>query len=158
LPRVKRGKKAVTIYLPEKLVDSLKEVVREKYSSLYGLSNEVELAIKSYLATTYTQAQSTQKISYPFLQVGNGNGNANNNNNNKAIPPKVYQLKEELFRFIIETGWYEEVPQFILDKHLYSAISSLRGTDMRTIKKWTNTLKRYEIIKETGTHQYEFLS
>jgi hypothetical protein len=133
-------------------MDSLKEVVREKNSGMYGLSNEVEIAIKSHLATTYTQAQSTQKISCPFLQ-GNGNGNVNN----KAIPPKVYQLKEELFRFIIETGWYEEVPQFILDKHLYSAISSLKGTDIRTIKKWTNTLKRYEIVKETGTHQYEFL-
>ncbi len=134
-------------------MDSLKEVVREKNSGMYGLSNEVEIAIKNHLAVRYTQAQSTQKISYTFLQ-DNGDGNGKNN---KAIPPKVYQLKEELFRFIIETGWYEEVPQFILDKHLYNAISSLRGTDMRTIKKWTNTLKRYGIVKETGTHQYEFL-
>jgi hypothetical protein len=154
LPRVKRGKRAVTIYLPEKLVEGLKEIVREKYSSLYGFSNEVEIAIKNHLATTYTQAQSTQKISCAFIQ---GNGNGNGHSNNKAVPQIVYQLKEGIFLFLVESGLYEEVPQYVSDKHLYSAIASLRGTDMRTIKKWTNTLKRYEIIKENGIHQYEFL-
>ena len=147
MPRVKRGKKAVTVYLPEKLIDSLKEVVREKYSSLYGLSSEVEIAIKSHLAATYTQAHSTQKIFY----AGNGSGHL------KAIPTIVHQLKEDIFKYIVETGLYDEVPQFILDKHLYNSIGALRGTDMRTIKKWTNTLKQYEIVKESGTHQYEFL-
>jgi len=124
---------------------------------LYGLSHEVELAIKNHLATTYTQAQSTQKISCAFIQQGNGNGGNGRSNNNKAVPRIVYQLKEGIFLFLVESGLYEEVPQYVSDKHLYSAIASLRGTDMRTIKKWTNTLKRYEIVKEAGPHQYEFL-
>ena len=134
-------------------MESLKEAVKEENSGMYGLSREVELAIKDRLALKYTQAQSTQRISYTFLQ-GNGNGG---NGHNKAIPPIVHQLKEDIFKFIVETGLYDEVPQFILDKHLYNSIGALRGTDMRTIKKWTNTLKRYEIVKETGTHQYEFV-
>jgi hypothetical protein len=135
-------------------MDSLKEMVKDDNSGMYGLSREVEIAIKSHLAAKYTHAQSTQRISYTFLQR---NGNGGNGHTNKAIPPIVHQLKEDIFKFIVETGLYDEVPQFILDKHLYNSIGALRGTDMRTIKKWTNTLKRYEIVKETGTHQYEFL-
>jgi hypothetical protein len=139
-------------------MDSLKEVVKDDNSGMYGLSYEVELAIKNHLAARYTQPQSTQRISCAFIQ-GNDNGNGGNgrSSNNKAVPRIVYQLKEGILLFLVESGLYEEVPQYVSDKHLYSAIASLRGTDMRTIKKWTNTLKRYEIVKETGTHQYEFL-
>ena len=71
--------------------------------------------------------------------------------------PKVYQLKQDIFKYLTDSDLYVEVPQFILDKHLYSAIGALKGLDKRTIKKWTLLLKQYGCIKESGAHQYEFV-
>ena len=38
---------------------------------------------------------------------------------------------------------YLEVPQFIMKKHLESAIGTLRGTDKRNYKQWINDLEKY---------------
>ena len=76
------------------------------------------------------------------------------------ISPKVIErFKHEIAinRETISRGLISQ-PQCIPEKHLIQAISTLRGTDKRTIFKWIRILKQYKVIKESGVHEYEFLS
>jgi hypothetical protein len=56
--------------------------------------------------------------------------------------PKVYSFRQEIFKWLIDSQLYAEVPQFILRKHLEGTIAALRGTDKRTINKWRNDLEK----------------
>lgn len=130
------------VTIPKNISDRFREVVSAKHNYTKGaLSYEATIALSQYIAT-YKQIQSTQNT----LQV------------EEANPiPKVFQLKQELFEYLTKSGMYDEVPQFIPEKHLTTAIGYVRGTDRRTIKKWTMALKKYGCIKISGAHQYEFV-
>lgn len=71
--------------------------------------------------------------------------------------PKVLALKEDIFKYLIDSEQYIEVPQYITDRQLFDAIGMLRGIDKRTVRKWTDLLKQYRMIRYTGVHQIEFI-
>ena len=71
--------------------------------------------------------------------------------------PKIYAIKQDIFRWFVESELYLEVPQFVPKTHLQSAIAALRGTDKRTIDKWLNDLEKYGCIKKSSMWQYEFV-
>jgi hypothetical protein len=64
--------------------------------------------------------------------------------------PKVYSFKQDIFKLSIETQLYLEVPQFIMKKHLESAIGALRGTDKRNYKQWINDLEKYGMYQKNS--------
>lgn len=55
---------------------------------------------------------------------------------------KNYALKQDIFKWFLESALYLEVPQFVPKTHL-------RGTDNRTIDKWLNDLEKYGCIKKS---------
>lgn len=130
------------VLVPRGLSQRFREVVGAKHGQQRGaLSYEAAVALSQYIAT-YKQIQSTKNS----LQVQESNP-----------IPKVYELKQAIYEYLVDSGLYAEVPQFIPDKHLKTAIGYVRGTDRRTINKWVNALKRYGCIKISGPRQYEFV-
>jgi len=106
-----------------------------------GLSFEIEQALRQYLAS-YKQQQNTNSSLYA----------------EKSNPSfKVYSFKQDIFKWLIESELYVQVPQFIPKKHLIDAISQLRGTDKMTINKWLKDLQKYGCIKKSSMFQYEFV-
>jgi hypothetical protein len=130
------------VTVPKSLSERFREVVSAKHGFQRGaLSYEVTIALSQYIAT-YKQIQNTK----------------NSMSIEESNPiPKVYDLKKSVFEYLVSSGMYEEVPQFIPDRHLMTAIGYVKGTDRRTIKKWTEALRRYGCIKISGPHQYEFV-
>ena len=110
-----------------------------------ALSYEVEQALRQYIAsyTLNTHAQDT-KSSMPNVEKSNPN-------------PRVYLFKQQIFKWLVESEIYLEVPQFIMRKHLEMEIGALRGTDKRTINKWLDDLEKYGCIKKSGIQQFEFV-
>jgi hypothetical protein len=104
---------------------------------------KVEQAMRQYIAsyTVITHAQNTKPS---MLHI------------EKASPnPKIYSFKQDIFKWLVNSQPYTEVPQFILRKHLENAIAALSGTDKRTINKWRNDLEKNGCIKKSGVQQYE---
>ena len=59
--------------------------------------------------------------------------NTQTNNINQEIKaeesnpnPKIYSLKQDIFKYFIDSQLYDEVPQFIPDTHLFKAIAALK--------------------------------
>ena len=81
--------------------------------------------------------------------------NSNSNNTELEIKaeksnpnPKIYSLKQDIFKYFIDSQLYLEVPQFIPDSHLIKAIAALKGIDQRTIKKYVKVLAGVGCIKD----------
>jgi len=133
MPRLPRNKILVGIYLPKDLVKELREHVKRKYDGMYGLSLEVEQAIRYWL--------STHKMHKKFAL---------------NPTPKVYILKEKIKEYLKEKRGYT----YFIDvyaPHLYEAIKFLRGHDKRTIKKWIDELERFKCIKWIDHNRVEIL-
>ena len=70
--------------------------------------------------------------------------------------PNVFVVKEEAKRYLRETFGYEQIYK-VPKNHLVIALSSLRGTDERTIKKWIKLFEKYKVIKWVTPNVVEFL-
>jgi hypothetical protein len=141
-------KQQFKVYISPKVIERFKyEIAINRETISRGLiSQEVEKALNQYIAfqrAQRTQQQNTRRRDRLVVE---------------GLPPKVYQLREDIYKYLIDCEFYLEVPQCIPEKHLIQAISTLRGTDKRTIFKWIRILKQYKVIKESGVHEYEFLS
>lgn len=141
-------KQQFKVYISPKVIERFKhEIAINRETISRGLiSQEVEKALSQYIA--FQRAQRTQQQ----------NTRGRDRRAVKGLPPKIYQLREDIYKYLIDSGNYLEVPQSIPDKHLVQAISTLKGTDKRTISKWIRLLKQYKVITESGVHEYEFLS
>ena len=130
------------VNVSKSLLLRFRELVSVKHPYRRGaLRYEVEQALAQYIAT-YKQTHNTKNP----MQAENSNPT-----------PKVYKLKQDIYKYLVDSGMYVQVPQFIPDKHLTIAIGYIKGTDKRTIKKWTKALREYGCIKISGPHQYEFV-
>ena len=130
------------VNVSKSLLLRFRELVSAKHPYRRGaLRYEVEQALAQYIAT-YRQTHNTKNL----MQAENSNPTS-----------KIYQLKQEVYKYLVDCGMYDQVPQFIPDKHLTTAIGYIKGTDKRTIKKWTKALREYGCIKISGPHQYEFV-
>ena len=141
-------KQQFKVYISPKVIERFKhEIAINRETISRGLiSQEVEKALNQYIAfqrAERTQQQNTRGRDRLVME---------------GLPPKVYQLREDIYKFLVDSGIYLEVPQYIPDTHLIQAVSILQGTDKRTIHKWIRILKEYKVIKESGVPEYEFLS
>src|ERR1043165_6208820 len=138
---VKEDKEQFNLFISRSVKDRFRRMVALKYQTVErGLvSYEAEQALISWLAMIGTQTQSTQA----------------NLTNKKGNPiPIVHNLKNAVKDYLMNTGRYEDMPQFVPNKLLIEAISAIKGTDTRTLKKWTKLLQQYECIKQVGVQQW----
>jgi hypothetical protein len=132
------------VRISKSLDERFRQIVKEKHGGYRQglLSFEAETAFNQYIASYRMQQQSTKESLHA----------------EKANPaPKVYHLKQEIYKYLIDSGMYLDVPQFIHDKQLRDAIGHIKGMDHRTVLKWIKLLKTFGCIKESGMHQYEFV-
>lgn len=113
----------------------------EKYNKIIIISDKNQKEYLDQYVASYKQTHDTKNP----MQAENSNPT-----------PKVYQLKQDIYKYLVDGGMYDQVPQFIPDKHLTTAIGYIKGNDKRTIKKW-KALREYGCIKISGPHQYEFI-
>lgn len=132
------------LYVSRTVADRFRRMIALKYQRFERglLSYEVEQALNSWLAMVGTQTQNTQ----------------NSLTNQRSNPiPVVHNLKNALKDYLMNTGKYHDEPQFVPDKLLIEAISATKGTDKRTLSKWTKLLQQYGCIKQVGVHQWEII-
>lgn len=146
---MKEDKIQFKVYLPETLIEKFRTLIALKYQRYQRglLSYEVEQALKQYIASYNTQQQYTQKA---LLRQEQRFCKSN-------IQPKVFALKQDIFKYLIDSQQYVDEPQNITDRQLYDAIGAVRGLDPRTVKKWTKLLEQCGCVKSSGVHQIEFL-
>jgi hypothetical protein len=101
------------------------------------ISHEVEEAIRNHLAIQDTQRSTHALAARPSQIFG------------------VNELMEQIKGYLIESELYVEIPDLIPEVHLDRSIASLRGSDIRTIRKWKRLLLEYGKIKRTGFKQYQ---
>jgi hypothetical protein len=130
------------VYLPFSVAENFREMVARKHGYVrHGLiSYEAKEAFNSWIATSNTQAQSTQSLpSYSKINPA----------------PWVHDAKQKMMNCLVESGAFEEVPQQVPTSLLVQAIENTQGHDKRTIKKWTDLFKKYGCIKQIGVYQWE---
>lgn len=134
------------VYLSNGVVERFRRFIASKHQKYRRglLSLEVEQALMHHIASYNTQQQSTQK-SILSQQPRN------------QKQPKVLALKEDIFKYLIDSEQYIDTPGYITDRQLFDAIGMLKGTDQRTIRKWMIILQQYGIIRWSGVHQIEFI-
>ena len=133
-------KKKFGVYLDPSLIEEFRRFVVEQYGkSSYGLiSFEVAQALQSWIgAHKSTQTQLIHKPPNPI--------------------PNVFVVKEEVKKYLQQTFGYEQIYKIPKD-HLILALSSLRGTDERTIRKWMRLFEKYHVIKWVTPNVVEFLA
>ena len=132
-------KKPLYVFLSKGLDDRFRKFIALKYQRMEKglISHEVEEAIRNHLAIQDTQ-QSTQALIARPSQIFGAN-----------------QLMEQIKVYLIESELYVDIPDLIPEVHLNRSIASLRGSDMRTIRKWKKLLIEYGQIKRTGIKQYQ---
>jgi len=116
-----------------------RQFVAEQYGKIGKgyLSFEAEQALQAWMSThKSTQTQLLHKPPNPI--------------------PNVFQVKEQVKEYLRTTFGYEQIYK-IPKNHFTIAISSLRGTDERTVKKWMRLFERYKIIKWVTPGVVEFL-
>jgi len=64
---------------------------------------------------------------------------------------RSYHHCVEIIRFLVEAGFTYQVHV----EALKVAITAVRGGDPRTLKNWTQTLERLDIIKRVNPHVYQ---
>jgi hypothetical protein len=139
------AKNQLKVYLTSSVLKDFRELVARKHGlAMRGLiSYEVEIALKQYIASYHSTHTSTHKSL-------------------DATPinpfPKVYTAKQEILSWLGNIDLYfKNVPQCIPEKHLTQAIAATKGSDPRTIRRWTKDLLECGCIKKSGPHQYEFV-
>lgn len=126
------GKVQVKIYLSEEVVEKLRDLVKEKYDGQWGLSWEVEEAIRAWLRLQHAQIH-TSKLN--------------------PSRPHVHQAMDAIIFKLREMGCLIQCSTSDLRK----AISEVRGSDERTFKKWSEILVKEGRLKWIGTYTYEIV-
>jgi hypothetical protein len=129
------------VFIPEDLDRELRKYIALKYKTEEKglLSCEVELAIRNHIAV-YSMQQDTQ---ITFTRPNQAFGTS--------------QLMELIKRYFIEANLYVDIPDLIPEKHLDQSIASLRGTDVRTVRKWKKLLVEFGYVKKVGIKQYQIM-
>jgi len=132
--RPREDKEKLEFYVPTKLANAFRDLANKKTSnplhpcSSYGaISQEGEEMVRSWIIAhtqNYTQTlvpnivNPTPKVFKVYLQI------------------KAY-MKEKL----------GDVPHTIAKRHIFDAITAIRGLDPRTIKKWFDLFDQNKCIK-----------
>jgi hypothetical protein len=141
---IEEERESLNVKIRKSLSEDLRELVVQKHPQYRrgGLTFEVESALAQYIASYRMQQQSTNNS----LQAAKSNPSF-----------KVFKLKDDIYKYLIDSGIYANVHQFLSDRQLFQAIGDIKGMDNRTIKKWTKFLMDFGCIKRSGMHQFEFV-
>jgi hypothetical protein len=124
--QIPKGKRTLTILIPEDLYKQLVDVAVNWYGKSHGaISAYVEYALRLALAT-HTQMHTK---------------------NPKSAVRAVY---EQVIQKIKEITGSKFAPEEIPEKILDAAIAEVRGTDPRTIEKWKKLFEKSGLIKFVG--------
>jgi hypothetical protein len=129
----------VGFLIDDGLVTKFRQFVAEQYgkASKGLLSFEASQALQAWISTHKgTQTELLHKPPNPV--------------------PNVFVVKEEVKKYLQETFGYERIYK-VPKSHLIIALSSLRGTDERTIRKWIRLFEKYKVIKWVTPNVVEFL-
>ena len=129
LKKISRDKVHVHILLSKKIYNELMKLAPLIYGAgkyRGAISYVVERALEVYLST----------------------------HKNTQTPPNprgnIRQVYDAVVRKIMEIQHYDFKPAEIPEKILDLAISEVRGSDERTIRKWKNLFRKYGLIKFLG--------
>jgi len=128
------------VYLDPDLAHKFRVFVAEQYgkASKGLISFETAQALQAWISThKSTQTELIHKPPNPI--------------------PNVFQVKLQVKEYLRTTFGYEQIYK-VPKNHLIMAISSLRGTDERTIKKWIKLFEKYQVIKWVTPSMVEFLA
>ena len=127
------------VWLDPILDRKFREFIAQQYGKVSRglLSFEASLALQAWIGThKSTQTELSHKPPNPV--------------------PNVFVVKEEVKKYLQETFGYEQIYK-VPKNHLILAVSSLRGTDERTIRKWMKLFEKYKVIKWVTPNVVEFL-
>jgi len=114
MPKIPEGKKGVFTLIDKDIYSKLWDFIKKKYGeNVYGaLSFEIEKALEHYLnfVELHTNAH---KLENPSL-------------------PRSHREAQKIISLIRNRGFHKQVPV----NEVYKAISDIRGSDPRTLKKW----------------------
>ena len=117
MPKIPEGRKGFYVIIDELVYDSLINLIKKKYTSLHGaISAEVQDALAHWISEheeTLELHTNTHKLINPSL-------------------PRSHKDAREIIDWLKEHGFCLQCK----DKDLRKAISHVRGSDPRTIKKW----------------------
>lgn len=133
------------VMIPKSVIDIFRYEIALKHETITKglLSEETENAINNYIVLMRMERKQQQNT---------------NMQHNKEIGKffGFIQLRDKIFKYMIDRGYWEEPMQYIPDKFLMEAIGVIRGTDIRTVNGWINKLKQGGIIEQSGIHEYMF--
>ena len=138
MPKMPRGKVGVYVYIDKELYEKLRTLVKAKYPYLRGgLSKEVEEAL-AYWIRLHTHRH-TKKFVVERMNP----------------QPKVFQVFEQVKDYLKRK--YMFLPQQVTWRDLEEAISAVRGSDRRTIRKWITELLKWKLVKPIAPQVYEIV-
>ncbi len=128
LPRIPAGKKALHIYIDIEIYDKLVNLIRKKFSKLHGaLSMEVQDALAHWISEhdesldLYTNSH---KLVNPML-------------------PRDHISARNIISELKNKGFTLQCSR----KDLWRAIENVRGSDKRTLIKWTKFVVEHGYMK-----------
>ncbi|MBM3157433.1 MAG: hypothetical protein FJ004_09140 [Chloroflexi bacterium] len=135
MPKLPKGKKAICVYIEAEFLTKFIEMVKRNNEGFFGLSAEVEDALRSWYAIKNTHHDTQIKLN---------------------PSPKSYAVMRHIKEYLKQKyGGF--TPQQVSSRDLKEAISAIRGNDRRTISKWLREFLKYGQIKVLNPNVYELL-
>ena len=127
------------VYIDEEINKKLREIIVMKYRTLEKglLSREVQEALAYWIRLH------TQRHTGP-VQL------------NKLNPhPKAFDVFEQVKDYLRKK--YKYLPQQVTFNDLAEAISAVRGSDKRTIRKWLDEFLKWKLVKPIAPQVFELV-
>jgi len=124
-------KKQFNVYLDEKLIMDFREFVAAKYGMVKKgcLGYEVAQALK-WLMNTHKDTQSKGKKTTPH-----------------PVPNVLIYAAQVRDYLMDHFGYEKDLLDSVPKAHLVIALSAIRGTDRRTIRKWMKLFEKWKVMK-----------
>jgi len=149
-----RKKVKVNLYIDEELWKEFRKLVWMKHERFWGvLGYEVEQALRLYIVAhtnSHTLSSESMKLIRtfsPYLSLSIQKVNP---------PPRVLSVYYSV-RDFIRKKYNVPLIQQATRRDIQEAISYVRGSDPRTIRKWFTTFLKYKLIKHVGGEIYELI-
>ena len=131
MPKLGEDKVGLYVVISKKLEDELRRFIVEKYGKFKKglLSAEVEAAIQAWIAS-HTKTHTEKSLNSP---------------NPLPMYFKVYQQVKRWLAEVkgVDVSNIHQVPRRVLEQ----AITHVRGSDPRTIRKWLDIFTKQRLIK-----------
>lgn len=129
-------KEKIGLSIKKEIMDDFRRFLAEKYGDVRKgyISSEVEQAIQAWICTHKAHIVMNKPNPSHDLRV----------------------IKNEIEKYLTVTFGYRDIYQ-VPRKHFEFAIGAVRGTDQRTVRKWSMLLEKYGLIKWLTPNLVEFV-